>query len=410
MSGWVVPYRARGSTLGSAELEALQRLFAGEASLSCGAERDAFEEEFRAVVGAEHAVALTNCTVALEFATFLIGLRPGDEVIAVSQTYHATVQPLVDKDVRVLFCEIDPTTLNVDVDHLESLVTDRTRAVYVVHHGGRCIDLDALGAVAARHDLRVVEDCAHALPATSGGRHAGTLDIGCFSFQSYKNISTLGEGGMLTVRSAEEDGRARAARAIEPVAAYLPRALRPQYEIADRRVYWHHRDSFDRDCASIEWAGTNSTLAEPACAVGRVQLTRLGELTARRADIAARYDAGLGDLPGVELLSTPDPRDDHAHHLYTFRLTSGRAARDALLTSLVDAGIEIQQRYFPVHLMPEWRLRSGETTLPVTERVWFDEQVQLPIYPQLPDDHVDHVIDAVGLALGGRVAGHRVGR
>ena len=178
--------------LGSAEVAALERLFASDLSLSCGTERDAFEEEFRGVVGAEYAISLTNCTVALEFATFLIGLRQGDEVISVSQTYHATVQPLVDKGVREVFCEVDPTTLNVDLSHLESLITSRTRAVYVVHHGGRCIDLNALGDLASSHDLRVVEDCAHALPSMSRGQHAGTLDIGCFSFQSYKNISTLG--------------------------------------------------------------------------------------------------------------------------------------------------------------------------------------------------------------------------
>ena len=97
----------------------------------------------------------------------------------------------------------------------------------------------------------------------SRGQHAGTLDIGCFSFQSYKNISTLGEGGMLTVRRAAENERARAARSIEPVASYRKRSQPAEFSITDRRVYWHHRDSFDRDCTSIEWAGTNSTLAEP---------------------------------------------------------------------------------------------------------------------------------------------------
>ena len=406
MTDWRVPYRSRGSMLGSAEVAALERLFASDLSLSCGTERDAFEEEFRGVVGAEYAISLTNCTVALEFATFLIGLRQGDEVISVSQTYHATVQPLVDKGVRVVFCEVDPTTLNVDLSHLESLITSRTRAVYVVHHGGRCIDLNALGDLASSHDLRVVEDCAHALPSMSRGQHAGTLDIGCFSFQSYKNISTLGEGGMLTVRRAAENERARAARSIEPVASYRKRSQPAEISITDRRVYWHHRDSFDRDCTSIEWAGTNSTLAEPACAVGRVQLSRLGEFAARRAAIAKRYDAGIRELPGVELLAGTRGGDVHANHLYTFRLTAGAEARDFLLGVLIDSGVEIQQRYFPVHLMPEWRLKSGETKLPVTERVWFGEQVQLPIYPQL----VDHVITSVRKGLLGGDAGRAFSR
>jgi perosamine synthetase len=396
---WSVPYRPRGSTFGRAEREALDRVLAGEATLSCGGERDAFERDFAAAVGAEHALALTNCTVALEFATRLIDLRPGDEVLAVSQTYHATVQPLLDLDVDVRFCEIDARTLNVDCARLD--VGPRTRAIYVVHHGGRCIDLDALERVARRHDLRIVEDCAHALPSTHAGRHAGTLDLGCFSFQSYKNISTLGEGGMLTTRRADEAELVRLGRAIEPLAEYAPRdeATLGGGRTGDPRVFWHHRRSFERDCRRIRWAGTNSTLAEPACAVGRAQLTRLDALTERRRSVAARYDEALSRFDDVALLAPPAPGDRHAHHLYSFRLLRPEGERDRLLSALVDAGVEVQQRYFPVHLMPEWRLRSPGSELPVTERVWFEEQVQLPIYPQLTDAQVEHVIRAVGRAL-----------
>jgi perosamine synthetase len=399
--GWIVPYRPRGTTFGAAELAALESLLAGEETLSCGPQRDAFEAEFAAAIGVKNAVALTNCTVALEFASRLIGFDPGDQVVAVSQTYHATVQPLLDLDVVVRFCDIDRRTGNVDCDHLESLVGPRTRAVYVVHHGGLCVDLAALGDITSRHGLRVVEDCAHALPSTHRGQHAGTIDLGCFSFQSYKNLSTLGEGGMLSTADSADAERARLARAIEPVANYAPRRSNGSGRrgIADRRVFWHHRRSFERDCTGIEWAGTNSTLAEPACAVGRVQLERLGEMTSRRRSIATAYDEAIGGIDGVELLSPAAAGDRHAHHLYTFRLRRSAGARDALLSTLVDDRIEIQQRYFPVHLMPEWRLRSGECELPATEQMWFEEQVQLPIYPQMTDAQVEHVIDSVARAL-----------
>lgn len=397
MTEWIVPYLARGSVYGPDELLALQRLFGSQASLSCGDERDLFEEEFAAATGARHAVALTNCTVALEFATRLIRLEPGDEVIAVSQTYHATVQPLLDLDITVRFCDIESGTLNIDVAAIEALVGPRTRAIYLVHHGGRCCDLEGIAALADRYALRVVEDCAHALPSRHRGRHAGTLDLGCFSFQSYKNISTLGEGGMLTTRDADDAALARTGRSIEPWATYAPR---PTNDLAgrrlgDRRIFWHHRESFNRDATGIRWAGTNSTLAEPACAVGRVQLGRLEELAATRRAIARRYDEALRSVDGVQLLAPTEAGGQDAHHLYSFRLVGPPGWRDSILSTLVDAGIEIQQRYFPVHLMPEWRSRTDGSPLPVTERTWFEELVQLPIYPQLRDNQVDHVIESL---------------
>jgi len=402
MTDWIVPYLARGSVYGPEELAVLQGLFEGEASLSCGDERDRFEEEFAAAIGANHAIALTNCTVALEFATKLIGLEPGDEVIAVSQTYHATVQPLLDLDVTVRFCDIDAGTLNLDLPAVEALIGPRTRAVYLVHHGGRCCDLDGLEALSSRHGLRIVEDCAHALPSRQSVRHAGTLDLGCFSFQSYKNISTLGEGGMLTTRNPNDAQLARIGRAIEPWATYADRPgdAIDGHRLTDRRIFWHHRESFNRDCVDLSWAGTNSTLAEPACAVGRVQLTRLHDLAAKRAAIARRYDEALGQADGVQLLDPVPPDDVHSHHLYSFRLLGPPGRRDALLSAAIDAGIEIQQRYFPVHMMPEWRVRSDGGSLPVTERTWFEELVQLPIYPQLRDDQIEHVIESVLHALG----------
>jgi perosamine synthetase len=394
---WVVPYRPRGSIFGPGEQQALHALLEGEETLSCGGQRDAFELEFACAIGASHAVALTSCTVALEFATRLIGLEPGDEVLAVSQTYHATLQPLLDYDVTVRFCEIEPDTLNIDCTALASLISPRTRAIYVVHHGGLCVDLDALSRLASDNGLRIIEDCAHALPCTHNGRHAGTLDLGCFSFQSYKNISTLGEGGMLTARRLDDAERARLARAIEPLASYTPRrsGALGAYSGGDPRIMWHHRQAFGRDCVDVHWAGTNSTLAEPACAVGRVQLRRLNEMVDCRRAIAARYDEALAGREIVSPLNPPPEGDQHAHHLYTFRLNGTKGMRDVVLAALVDAGIEVQQRYFPVHLMPEWRLRNGTTILPVTERVWFEEQVQLPIYPQMLEAHVDYVIDAL---------------
>lgn len=398
-NGYRVPYRPVGSTFGTEEAEVVRRLLASGEPLSCGPERDHFEEEFATHVEVPHAVAVTNCTVALELATYLVGLRPGDEVIAATQTYQATVQPLLGLDVAVSFCDIDPNSLNVDPACVASLISPRTRAIYLVHYGGASADMDPIMRLAERNGIIVVEDCAHALGATYRGRVPGGLGhIGCFSFQSYKNISTLGEGGMVTVHDPAWAATLRRIRAIEPDADFRPRrnaSLGPYHRPTDG-VERHEKNAYTEDCVAIRHAGTNATLAEPAASVGRVQLRRLEEFVQRRAGIAAKLDAGLDELPGIRT-QWRDPSVRSAHHLYTcFLDPDANIPLDEVLRRLEEAGVQVQQRYFPVHLLPEWRARGhrlGEC--PVTERVWFHEQINLPIYPQMADWQVDYMLEAL---------------
>jgi perosamine synthetase len=222
---YVVPYLARGSVFGDVEFDALRAVLASDETLSCGKQRDLFEEEFASYIGVPYAVSVTNCTVALEMATYLVGLQPGDEVIAATQTYQATIQPLLGLgDITVRFCDIDPDSLNVDPECVRALAGPRTRAIYLVHHGGVCADMDPIMRVAEEHGIIVIEDSAHALGGHYNGRIPGALGhIGCFSFQSYKNISTLGEGGMITVREPRWNEILRRIRAIEPDADFRPR-------------------------------------------------------------------------------------------------------------------------------------------------------------------------------------------
>lgn len=403
MSQFMVPYLPVGSTFGQEEVDVVARVLHGGGRLSCGPERDAFEREFAVYAGVPYALSLTNCTVALELATYLLMLRPGDEVIAATQTYQANVAPLLASPATVRFCDIDPDTLNVSPAAFESLVTARTRALYMVHHGGYPADMDAIMATAGAHGIVVVEDCAHALGARYHGRSPGGLGhLGCWSFQSYKNISTLGEGGMLTLRDPTWAGAITRIRAIEPDADFVPR---PDPSLAgwaepDDLVERHAKNAYTEDCQVLRHPGTNSTLAEPAAAVGRVQLRRLDRLVARRRKIADRLDRGLAAIAGLRT----QPRRagvDSAHHLYTcFADPATGVGRDRLAAELVDRGIEVQLRYFPVHLLPEWRrLGHGIGECPVAERVWFDEQLQLPIYPQLADWQVDYLVETLAAAM-----------
>ncbi|MGQ0717298.1 MAG: DegT/DnrJ/EryC1/StrS family aminotransferase [Pseudonocardiales bacterium] len=394
-----VPYRPVGSLLGEAEVDAVRAVLLSGDTLSCGPERAAFEQEFAEHLGVPHAVSLTNCTVGLELATYLARLRPGDEVIAATQTYQATLTPLLGTDVRIRFCDVDPDTLNIAPAAVADLVTPRTRAVFLVHHGGVSADMSAITTLARQSGAVVVEDCAHALGGTHRGRPIGAFgDLACFSFQSYKNISTLGEGGMITTSHDGFGATLRRIIAIEPDADFEPRPdcrLGAHDDPADG-LDRHAKNAFTHDCTALRHPGTNSTLAEPAAAVGRVQMRRLDALVARRRHIAQTLDAALGDL-GPLRIQRRDPHGESAYHLYTcFVRPDSGIDRDDLARRIDAAGVQIQLRYFPVHLLPEWRARGhrlGEC--PVAERIWFTEQLNLPIYPQLTDQQLDFMIDTV---------------
>lgn len=395
--GFRVPHSGRGSILGAEEVAALHDIVMAPTPLASGACRAEFEERFRALCGARHALTVTSGTVALEMAIHLLDLSPGDEVVVTPQTYHATIQPLLDYGVDVRFCDIDPDSLNMDPDSLPALMSERTKAVILVHYGGWPADMDRIVSIAHEYGAVVIEDCAHALGAQWHGRTPGALaDIGCFSFQSSKNITTLGEGGLVTLR--REDWALRVDRlrsnAIDAdftgrVPTGLPAAL-PWMKYAE--------SAYDQECVRIRRAGTNATLSEAACAVGLVQLNRLADLTGRRRAIASRLDAVVDRYPE---LRAPRPGDDvrRACHLYTF-FASGPGRRDRLIRELDRRGVEVQLRYFPLHLLPEWRARGhGPGECPTAERLWFTEHVNLPCHPSLSDDQVDHLVDSLDAAI-----------
>lgn len=400
---FTVPYLPVGGDVADAEVEAVTRVLRSGQGLSCGPERDAFEREFAEYAGVPYALSVTNCTVALEFATYLLGLRGGDEVIAATQTYQATVTPLLALPVTVRFCDVDANTLNISPAAFESLITERTRALYLVHYGGYPADMRQIMKIAAEHGIAVVEDCAHALGAQYHGQVPGSFgDFGCWSFQSYKNITTLGEGGMLTCKDPHRAHVVSRIRAIEPDADFVTRSDQsldgmpaPQDDVER-----HAKNAYLDQCIDLRHPGTNSTLCEPAAAAGRVQLLRLAEFVSRRRQIADRLDAGLAEIGGITTQArTPGVRS--AHHLYTCFLDPATGiARDSLAQRLYACGIQVQLRYFPVNLLPEWRLRGhGLGECPTAERIWFHEHINLPIYPQLADWQVDFMIEQMGSAM-----------
>ncbi|WP_225849102.1 DegT/DnrJ/EryC1/StrS aminotransferase family protein [Streptomyces sp. HPF1205] len=395
-----IPAAQVGSVLGDAEIAALTDLIRSGATLSQGPLREEFEQRLRAHIGTRHALTVTSGTVALAIAVHLLDLRPGDEVIVTPQSFKATAEPLLAHEkVAVRFCDVDPDTLNIDSAAFEALITPRTKALLLVHYGGRPAEMREIMAIARRHGVLVVEDCAHALGSEYRGGRPGSLgDIGCFSFHSTKNISSLGEGGMITFDRDDWAERVDRIRSNAVDGDYVSKPL----HVGHGRQPWMMwvDDSYENICSTVRAPGSNATMSEAGAAVGLVQLDRLDALVSRRQEIAARYAEVLGAVPGVRLPEVP-PEVNHPYHLFTFFVRpESEVGRDAVVAALEEAGIQVQLRYFPLHLRPEWRGRGhryGEC--PVAERLWFREQVNLPCHPSLTDDQVEYVVSSLRTAL-----------
>ena len=314
-----------------------------------------------------------------------LGIGPGDEVITTTHTFTATAEVVryLGADVRLV--DIDPATLNIDPARVAAAVTPRTKALLPVHYGGLGADMASLRALADAHGLAIVEDAAHALPTTCGGRLVGTLDSAAavFSFYANKTITT-GEGGMLVTRDSELARRARV-----------------------MRLHGMSRDAFDRFTSTVpSWyyevvaPGFKYNLTDIAAALGLHQLRRAREFQRRRGEIAAQYDAALAGLP-VVTPPGPDAGDTHAWHLYVLRLADGApVGRDALIERLFAAGIGCSVHYIPLHLQPYWRDRYALTPaqFPRSQHA-YERMLSLPIYTRMTDADVRRVVDAVRSAL-----------
>jgi dTDP-4-amino-4,6-dideoxygalactose transaminase len=356
--------------------------------VTTGPKAKRFEEDFTAYLGdpTVHALAVNSATAGLHLALEALGIGPGDEVITTTHTFTATAEVVRYLGADVVLVDIDPATMCIDPAAVELAVTPRTRAILPVHYGGLAADMTALLDIARRHGLKIVEDAAHALPATSDGKLVGTLgsDATVFSFYANKNITT-GEGGMVVTRDA-----ALAAR------------------IKVMRLHGISRDAFDRFTSKVpSWyyeivaPGFKYNLTDIAAALGLQQLKRANAFQQRRAQIAALYDQGLQGLP-VTLPPQPPHGETHSWHLYVLRLAPDAPIdRDALIERLFAARIGCSVHYIPLHLQPYWRdrYRLSAAQFPQSQRA-YEGLVSLPIYPRMSDADVARVCRALHDSLG----------
>ena len=342
-----------------------------------------FEEEFAGYLGdpSLHCMAINSATAGLHLALEALGIGPGDEVITTTHTFTASAEVVRYLGADVVLVDVDPVTLCIDVRQIELAITPRTKAIMPVHYAGLAADMPALLALARKHDLRVVEDAAHALPTTSNGQLIGTLqsDATVFSFYANKTMTT-GEGGMVVTRDPEIAARIRT-----------------------MRLHGINRDAFDRFRSKTPaWyyevvaPGFKYNLTDIAAAIGLAQLAKLPGFLKRRQQLAMRYREGLAGLPLV-LPADAQAGDIHAWHLYVIRLEpSAKLTRDELIQAVSDRGIGTSVHYIPLHRQPYWRDRYDlrPEMFPCSESA-YQSMLSIPLFTAMSDMDQGRVINAL---------------
>ena len=321
------------------------------------------ETRIAELVGTNHAVAVGTGTDAILVALMAIGVSAGDEVITTPFTFFATAGCVHRCGAKAVFADIEPDTFNIDPADIEKRITPRTRAILPVHLFGQCADVDAIGEIARRHGLPVIEDAAQAIGASWNGRKAGSLGLaGCFSFYPTKNLGGFGEGGMITTNDAAFAEKCRQLRNHGETSRY------------------HHR-----------FVGGNFRLDTIKAAILLAKLGKLDEMNARRHTNARRYDERLGSVPGVQ---TPVIRSQNHSCYHQYSILCDR--RDDLQAHLAEQGIGSGIYYpVPLHLQgcfADWEYRTGDC--PVAEGC-AKRILSLPVHPMLRPEDVDRVAGAV---------------
>jgi dTDP-4-amino-4,6-dideoxygalactose transaminase len=350
--------------------------------LGTGPKVKRFEQEFAAYKGvdAERAAALNSCTAALHVSLLAAGIQSGDEVITTAMTFCATANAAIHAGATPVPVDIDRNTLNIDPQQIEARITDRTRAIIPVHFAGRACEMDAIMAIAEKHGLKVIEDCAHAIETEIDGQKAGTFgDFGCFSFYATKNVAT-GEGGMVIAKSRESIDR------IKILSLH-----------GMSRDAWHRFGDEGYKHYQVIEAGFKYNMMDLQAAIGIHQLQRVEQSWLRRKEIWARYQQAFEALP-IGTPAEPSQNTRHAYHLYTITIRQDDCglSRDAFIDKMGHAKIGVGVHYLSLAQHPYYRERFGWSSadFPVANEFGLST-VSLPLSPKLTDDDVSRIIETV---------------
>lgn len=373
----MIPYGRQ--SISDADIDAVANVLRGD-WLTTGPAVAEFEAAIEGIAGSS-AVAVTSGTAALHVAYAAAGIHPGDEVITPPITFVATQATAIALGAVIKFADVQADTGNIDPSAVEPLITGRTRAIVAVDYAGHPADINELRAIADRHGLLLIEDAAHAIGSVYRGSAIGSVsDLTTFSFFPTKNVTT-GEGGAVTSTRPELIAKARSFRNHGLVREA------DEFRIEGEGP-WHQE---------VHEFGLNYRLPDVLSVLGTSQLGRLQRFKQRRADITATYNELLA---GVDGLATPVQRDyvDPMWHLYPLRILGRQRRR--VFEELRAAGIGVQVNYIPAYWHPAFSDLGYQRGLCPVAEGFYEQEISLPLYPDLTDKQVEYVAEHVRLAVG----------
>lgn len=365
------------------EIETVIRAMEAAEPLTQGAYQKYFEKKFCEYIGTNHAFAVNNATSALEMTAQLCQFNPGDEVIIPSHTFTATAYPFAKKGAKIVWADINLQTRVVTAETIEKKITTKTKAIVVVHLYGYTADMSEIKVLAEKYNLLLIEDAAQSMGTELDGKKSGTFgDFGVFSLHSHKNITTLGEGGVLVV---EDDHIAE----LIPMLRHNGHCVFPFY----REHYWipaMGNVDFPELDGQILWPN-NYCLGEVECALGAKLLDRIDQINLEKRERAIHFIDELSQYDALEFQRVDSNR--HNYHLLVARVTNGR--RDDFMKKMAyEKGIQCVVQYYPLNRYPLYqKLGFGNADCPNTDK-FFDNMISFPFHHWLSDSELSFMLDS----------------
>jgi perosamine synthetase len=383
-----IPFLGRAHKYTDKELELISKVANETVPLTQGRYRDRFEEKFKEIFNSSYAFAVSNATAALELSAQLCQFSKDDEVIIPGHTYTSSAYPFIKKGAKIIWADIDLNTMVVNADTISEKITSKTKAIVVVHLYGYMADMPSIMKLAREHGLIVIEDVAQAAGTAIDGKFAGTFgDFGVFSFHSHKNITTLGEGGMLVCKD-------------EKYADIIP-MLRHNGHCgftSDRKDYWlPAMGNVDLPMLNGQpMLPSNYCLGEVECALGEVLLDRLVEINEQKRTRAIQIIDSLSDHP--KLTFNREDTIRHNYHLLVARVDG--IDRDVLIRKLAkDFGVQAIVQYYPLYRYDLYRkLGFDEYNCPNTD-LFFDSMISFPFHHMMDDSEIEYMVRSLRLSL-----------
>ena len=348
--------------------------------LGTGPKVKRFENLFSSYNNSKYAIAVNSCTAALHLSLKALDLNEGDEVITTPMTFCSTVNSIIHAGATPVLADIDPITMNIDPKKIEEKITKKTKCILPVHFAGRSCEMNEIVQIAKKHELYIIEDCAHAIETIYDGKKAGTFgDFGCFSFYVTKNLVT-GEGGMVITNHKESANR------IKRLA--LHGMSKDAWKRFSDEGYQHYY---------VEEAGYKYNMTDIQAAIGIHQLKRIEKNWSRRQEIWNYYNDNFSELP-ITLPSPLEKNTKHAYHLYTILIDENKSglSRDEFLTIMNSEGIGTGVHYLSIPEHPYYQKQFGWKAEDYPNAMKIGrETVSLPLSPKLTDNDVERVVKTV---------------